>query len=172
MDMGSITAAVGSLKVAGEIAHGLITLKTTTEVQAKAIELNHKIIDAQHQIFAANAAQTTLVERIRELESQIARMRDWDAQKQRYKLATPFPGCMVYALQKSMSEGQPAHYLCTSCFQKGEPSILQGREGRQTKEGKARAAYWCPVCESAAPSQWMNVTAPAYFEGIGPLGPV
>jgi hypothetical protein len=170
MDMGSITAAVGSLKVAGEIAQGLITLKTTTEVQAKAIELNHKIIDAQHQIFAANAAQTTLVERIRELETQIAQMRDWDTQKQRYKLASPFPGCMVYALQKAMSEGQPAHYLCVACYQRGEPSILQGREGRQSKEGRSHSVYYCsnPACRSEAMTQWWNVVKPEYFEDVTP----
>jgi hypothetical protein len=51
------------------------------EVQSKAIELNQKIIDAQHQIFAANASQTTVVERARELEGQVARMKDWDTQK-------------------------------------------------------------------------------------------
>jgi hypothetical protein len=62
MDFGSITAAVGSLKAAGEIAKGLIGLKSDAEVQAKAIELNQKIIDAQHQIFAANTAQTSLLE--------------------------------------------------------------------------------------------------------------
>jgi hypothetical protein len=60
MDMG-ITAAVGSLKAAGEIANELINLKTTTEVQAKAIELNEKTVDAEHQIFAAHAAQSTLL---------------------------------------------------------------------------------------------------------------
>jgi hypothetical protein len=162
MDMGSITAAVGSLKAAGDIAKGLISLKTTTEVQTKAIELNEKIIDAQHQIFAANAAQSNLLERIRDLESQLARLHDWDSQKQRYKLAAPFVGCMVYALQKSMSDGETAHYLCTACFQKGQPSILQAKEA-----GSMRNSYYCcPVCKSEASSQYRNVTPPGYFEDI------
>jgi hypothetical protein len=76
MDIASIVGAVNSLKVAGDIAKGLISLNTMAEVQSKAIELNQKIIDAQHQIFAANAAQTELVERIRELEGQVTRMKD------------------------------------------------------------------------------------------------
>jgi hypothetical protein len=162
MDFGSITAAVGSLKAAGEIAKGLIGLKSDAEVQAKAIELNQKIIDAQHQIFAANAAQTSLLERIRELEAEITRMNDWATQKLRYKLATPFPGCMVYALQKSVSDGEPAHYLCTSCFQKGQPSILQGKEAGAMRN----SYYYCPVCKSEASSQWRNVSPPEYFEKI------
>jgi hypothetical protein len=162
MDMGSITAAVGSLKAAGDIAKGLISLKTTAEVQAKSIDLQEKILDAQHQIFAANAAQTSLVERIRELEAEIARMNDWATQKQRYKLATPFAGCMVYALQKSMSDGETPHYLCTACFQKGQPSILQGKEAGAMRN----SYYYCPVCKSEASTQYRNVSPPAYFEDI------
>lgn len=165
MDMGSILAAVNSLKVAGDIAKGLISLKTMAEVQSKAIELNQQIIDAQHQIFAANTTQTALVERIRELESQVTRMKDWDAQKQRYKLATPYTGCMVYALQKSMSDGQPPHYLCASCFQQGQTSILQGME-----QSVGHSIYYCPRlnCRSQAVTAWMNVPAPEYFEDIQP----
>jgi len=171
MDISSIAAAVNSLKVAGDIAKGLISLNTMAEVQSKAIELNQKIIDAQHRIFEANATQSELVERVRELEGQIARMKDWDAQKQRYKLAAPFPSCMVFALQKSMSDGQPAHYLCAACFHKGQPSILQGREGRMPKEGgRIYAAYVCPTCKSEAFTKWMNVTPPEYFEDVRPQG--
>jgi hypothetical protein len=168
MDFAAIGAAVTSLRMAGDVAKGLISLNTMAEVQSKAIELNEKIIDAQHRIFEANAAQTELVERVRQLEGQIARMKDWDAQKQRYKLAAPFAGCMVYALQKSMSEGQPPHYLCASCFQKSDPSILQSREGRQTKEGRVRGNFYCPACRSEAVTGYMNAVAPEYFEDIKP----
>ncbi len=164
MDFGSITTAVGSLKAAGELAKGLIGLKSDAEVQAKAIELNQKIIDAQHQIFAANAAQTSLLERIRDMEAEIAHMNDWGTQKQRYKLAAPFSGCMVYALQKSMSDGETPHYLCTTCFHKGQPTILQGRETHGP--GRSTAVYYCPTCKSEAKTQWSNVTAPQYFEDI------
>jgi len=167
MDFAAIGAAVTSLRMAGDIAKGLVSLHTMAEVQGKAIELNEKIIAAQHQIYEANTTQATLVERVRELESQIARMKGWDAQKQRYKLAAPFPGCMVYALQKSMSNGEPPHYFCTACFQKGQPSILQGREGKPRKEGgRIHSSFACPACGSEAFTEWMNVPAPQYFEDI------
>lgn len=166
MDIGSIAAAVNSLKVAGDIAKGLLSLHTAAEVQSKAVELNQQIIEAQHQIFAANAAQTALFERIRDLEGQLARMKDWEAQKQRYVLAAPFAGCMVYALKKDMSNGEPAHYLCVACFQKGERSILQGME--QPGGGRRSAYYLCPrrECGSQAVTQWSNVSPPEYFEDI------
>jgi hypothetical protein len=161
MDMGSIASAVGSLKTAGEIAKGLINLHTMAEVQAKSFELGQQIIDAQQQIFAAHAAQTTLIDKVRELEGQIARMKNWETQKQRYKLAAPFSGCMVFALQKSMSGGETAHYLCTTCFNKGQPSILQGKEYADRS-----ASYYCYICKTDAPTQSGGIPDPEYFEDI------
>jgi len=161
VDMGSIAAAVSSLKVAGDIAVGLVNLKTMAEVQSKAIELNQKIISAQHDIFAANAAQTALVERVRELEKQIAEMKAWEGQKQRYKLARPFAGLTVYALQKSMSNGEPPHYLCTNCFHSGKPSILQNA---QPKDGWT--LFRCQVCKSEGPTGYRGSVPAEYAEDI------
>lgn len=166
-----IVSAATSLRAAGQIAKALIDLKTMTEVQAKAIELNGLILDAQSDLLTANAAQATLVEENRELKSEIARMKNWEAEKQRYKLIAPFPGCMVYALKKSMSAGETAHYLCAACYKKGQPSILQGREGRVMKGvGKGNAAFVCDVCGSAAEVNGPWVPTPQYFEDIVPQG--
>lgn len=120
-----LMSAAASLRVAGQIANGLINLKTTTEVQAKAIELNGLILNAQSDLFAANASQTALVQEVGELKDQIIRMKDWEAQKQRYQLAAPYPGCLVYALKKTMSGGEPPHYICTNCYESSKRSILQ-----------------------------------------------
>lgn len=168
MDLGSISAAFSSLKAASDLAKGLVSLNTTTEVQRRVIELNEKIIEAHQLILLAQATQAALVDRVRDLEREIARMKDWEGQKQRYKLAAPFPGCMVYAVQKSMSNGETPHYLCTSCFQKGEPSILQGKTIGTAGISLGNASYFCPVCETEAFTQWTHVPAPQYFEDITP----
>jgi len=169
--LAEMIAAANSLKAAGQIAIGLINVKATTEVQAKAIELNQLILAAQGDLFAANAAQSALIDELRELKQQIVRMKHWETEKQRYELAAPFPGCMVYALKRSMSGGQTPHYLCASCYQKGQPSILQGKEGRPMKVGGfACAAYTCQICGSEAVTQYTNVTAPQYFEDIQSQG--
>jgi hypothetical protein len=120
MDMGSIAAAASSLKVAGDIAAGLINLKTTAEVQTKAIELNQKIIAAQHDIFAANAAQSALVQRVGVLERQIAEMKAWDEQRKCYRLIHPWEGrpALVYALRASCRADEAAHWICTKCYER------------------------------------------------------
>jgi hypothetical protein len=169
MDLGSISAAFTSLKVAGDLAKGFMSLQTTAEVQTKAIELNLKIIEAHHQIMDAQTTQTALVDEVGDLKGQIARMENWDAEKQRYELAQPFPGSMVYALKKAMSNGQVAHYLCTACFQKGQKSILQGRETRRVPGIPVPyAVYYCPIpsCKSEATTRSLDVLPPLYFEDI------
>jgi len=163
MDMSTITAAVTSLRMAGDIAKGLISLNTLSEVQSKAIELNEKIIEAQHRIFEANASQHALNDRVRELEEELARMKAWDTQKQRYKLVAPFPGCMVYALKKDKADGETPHYLCTNCFNRGQPSILLGKGDSPTQRN---ASYYCPLCKAEAFTKWHNTQAPAYAEDI------
>jgi Zn finger protein HypA/HybF involved in hydrogenase expression len=160
MDIGSITAAVGSLRAAGEIAVGLINLKTMAEVQTKAIELNGKILAAQHELFAANAAQAAFIERIRELEKQITDMKAWETEKQRYKLASPVGGSIVYALQKSMSDGEPAHYICANCYQDGKKSILQNSFGHSW------TTFVCPVCKSEATTGYSGHVRPNYAEEL------
>jgi len=165
MDIGQIGAAVSSLKVAGEIAVGLVNLKTMAEVQAKAIELNQKILAAQYALFDANAAQTTLIQRVSELEKQIASMEAWETQKQRYKMTSPFNGCTVYALQKSMSEGEPPHYICANCYQNRKPSILQN--GTSTsKEGGSWGLLVCPVCKAECRTGYRPGSGRKYAEDI------
>lgn len=157
-----LVAATESLKVAGQIAVGLIDLKTTTEVQSKAIELNQKILAAQHELFAANTAQAALIERVRDLESEITRMKDWETEKNRYQLATPYIGCLVYALKKAMSNGEPPHYICTRCYENGKRSILQ------TAPGAMNAYFCCPDkdCQMKAYSGWPGIGPLQYAEDV------
>lgn len=159
MDMGSIAAAASSLKVAGDIAAGLISLKTMTEVQGKAIELNQKIIAAQHEIFAANTAQTALVQRVDALERQIAQMKAWDEQKKRYKLTNPWAGrpALVYALKEACKESEAAHWICTKCYDDGRRSILQ------PKEDKTRFLLLaCPTCKAEIHTGYRGIGAAEY----------
>jgi hypothetical protein len=143
-----ITAAINSLKVAGDIAKGLISLQTTTEIQAKAIELNEKIISAQHSVFAANAAQSALVDEVGSLKAQIVRMENWGTQKQRYKLVTLYPGSFAYALKKAVSEGEPSHYICANCYENGKRSIMQATQ--KTSAFGAKTCFVCRICGSEA----------------------
>ncbi len=60
--MGSIQAAIGSLKAAGDIAKGFMQLKTTAEIQSKVIELQSVNLAAQSSALAAQSDQFSLLE--------------------------------------------------------------------------------------------------------------
>jgi hypothetical protein len=159
IDMGQIAAAVSSLKVAGDIAQGLMSLKTMSDVQAKAIELNQQLIAAQHQIFAANTAQTMMLERVREIEGKIAAMEDWNSERQRYKMVTAYGGVTAYAVQKSMSNGETPHYLCANCFQGRKRSILA-----QTALKDGFVGIVCSACKFISQTRFRGVGPAKYAE--------
>jgi rubrerythrin len=159
MDMGTIAAAASSLKVAGNIAAGLISLKTMADVQSKAIELNQKIIAAQHDIFAANAAQSAFVQRVSDLEKQIAQMKAREEQKKRYKLTNPWEGnpALVYALRASHKDSEAAHWVCTKCYDDGRRSILQPQ-----KDKTGFILLYCPTCKAEIHTGWRGIGAAKY----------
>ncbi len=125
IDMGSIQAAIGSLKAAGDIAKGMVDLKTAAEIQSKVIELQREILSAQSSALFAQSEQLVLLQTKRDLEEKMAQMEGWKDEKERYQLAEYGRGCLAYALKPSMEQGEPFHCLCAQCYQRGKKSILQ-----------------------------------------------
>ncbi len=126
MDLSLIQGTISSLKLAGDVAKSLIELKSIGDVQGKVVELQRIILDAQAGALAANAAQSAMIEEIRALKEEVARIKAWEAQKQRYHLKSLWDGAaFVYALKKSMSLSEPPHWICTNCYEDGERRILQ-----------------------------------------------
>src|SRR5436309_8136487 len=97
-DMILIQGTITGLKVAADLAKGFLHLKSLAEVQGKVIELNEAILSAQMNALAAQAEQFTMIQRVRELEQEIAQIKAWEEEKQRYELIAPWSGCFVYAL--------------------------------------------------------------------------
>lgn len=161
VDMGSIAAALGGLKTAGEIAKALLQLKSDAERQAKVIELQSVILGAQSSAISAQSDQFAMLEQVRALKEEIGRMKVWETEKQRYQLVTPSDGSTVYALKKAVSNGEPPHYICASCYQEGKRSILQNF---QPKGGGT--VFACPVCKSQAPTGYNGSVPADYAENL------
>lgn len=103
-DMALIQGAITSLNAAANIAKGFLQLRSIAEVQGKVIELQSAILAAQSSALAAQSDQATMIQRIGELEKEIARVKAWEETKQRYQLISPWPGAFLYAL-KEQSKG-------------------------------------------------------------------
>lgn len=161
VDMGSIAAALTGLKTAGEIAKGFLQLRSDAERKAKVIELQSVILAAQSSAIAAQSDQFEMMEEVRQLREEVANARAWETEKLRYKLVSPYAGAMVYALQRSMSNCEPPHYLCTNCFKDGKPSILQLGDDKG-----GWSFFGCPVCKSQAFTGYRGSDTPKYAEEL------
>ena len=150
IDIGSAAALVSSLKAAAEITKAMIGLRDASMIQDKVIELNGVILSAQSSALEANAAQFTLLDRVRELEEEIARMKAWETEKQHYKLEAVDRGAFAYVPKPEMQGTEPPHWLCTNCYDKGHKSFLQFKE--QTREPSGRRGNYskwvCGSCRS------------------------
>ena len=90
-----------------------------------AVVRNGAVIELQEKILAAREAQTALLERIGTLEKEVADLKAWDTDKQRYKLTDLGTSLPAYALKEAMENGEPPHYLCAQCYNNNIKSILQ-----------------------------------------------
>lgn len=125
VDMAMISGTMSALKTAGDIAKLIIASHDSNVIQEKAIELQAQIFTAQQNALTAQSDQFTLLQRIRELEEQIANLKAWDAEKQRYELKRLPSGALVYTLKAEISGTEPAHEICAACYQHGRKSFLQ-----------------------------------------------
>jgi hypothetical protein len=111
-------AGLGAVKTAFDMAKALQGIHETTARDRAVIELQKEILSAQ-------AAQFSLVEQVGDLEKEVTRLKTWDADKQRYKLAELRPGVFARSLKEGMENGEPSHQLCDACYEAGFKSILK-----------------------------------------------
>ncbi len=114
-DMSAIATALSSFKAAKDIAESMIGLRDAAAFQSKLIEFQSKIIDANNASFAAQDERASLLERIRDLEKQVADFKAWEAEKQKYELKEVWPGATTYVLKEDAKGAEPIHWLCANC---------------------------------------------------------
>lgn len=163
MDIAFIQSAIFSIKLAGDITKSLMSLTKLSEVSEKVAGIQGALLEAQSNAFNANAKQAAMVEEVRALKEEMARLKAWDTEKQRYKLAIPFPrhgmGSVAYALKESMKGSEPAHLICTKCYEDGRKSILNPLK---LPDGKS-IVFVCPVCQAQIPTGCFYTAPPVSY---------
>ena len=144
MDFASIATATSSIKAAVDIAKTLVEVKSFADFETMASELRERIVAAQVATLEAQSEQSAMIQRISDLEKEIARLETWSAERRRYELANLWnSGVVAYGLKKSMSNSEPPHYICTNCYDDGRKSILQPQ-----KRNGGRLMLLCPRCKA------------------------
>jgi rubrerythrin len=136
--------------VVSEIMAGLSALnsafgmaKALKDINDTAVR-NAAVIDLQGQILTAQEAQAALVERVRQLEEEVANFKTWEAEKQRYEMKTLGSGVFVYMLKPETRGAEPPHWVCANCYGNQKASILQST-GEMTV---GRPSFRCPSCKT------------------------
>jgi hypothetical protein len=84
-----ITTAISSIKGAVDILKSLAGLRDGEAIRSKTAELYSVILESYEKAIAAREAQTTMIDRVNELEEEITRLKAWDGEKDCYELKTP-----------------------------------------------------------------------------------
>ena len=122
-----VSKTVSTLQSAYSLAKDIADLNDAHAVKVQIGELQTQILSAQESALRSQESEAALARQVHELEQRVAQMETWDVEKKRYKLTELPPGVFVYALQKNAEGGEPMHYLCETCFNKGHKSVLHNR---------------------------------------------
>lgn len=134
--VGEVFAGIGALKTAFDIAKGLKDIDDAARRNAAVIELQEKILYAQQ-------SQSTLVERVHDLEKEVASFEQWEAEKKRYALTDFGASTFAYDLKPEAANGEPSHRICPSCYEKRQKSILQYK----FRSATGRDRWKCSGCD-------------------------
>lgn len=132
VDVAWIPPLLTSLKTAADLTKTIVNLRDAAALQSKVIELQLAILSAQNSALAAQNEQSLLLERIRTLEQDVADMKAWEAEQEKYELSEVYPGAFAYVLKEQAQAAEPSHWLCTTCYQERKKGVMnfQERAGR------------------------------------------
>ena len=148
--VGEAFAGISAFKTIFDIAKALKGMDDT-------VKRNAAVSDLWEQITSVQARYTAALERVHDLEKELARFETWEREKQRYERKNVGFGAFAYVLKESERGAETPHWVCTNCFESGKIKTLQyGRFEKGT------GAYWrCPDCKNDIDPGVANAKWPA-----------
>ena len=122
VDLSALASFASSMNAVVNITKAMKDVHDANIIQTKVFELTREIMAAQTCAMAAQAEQAALLQRVRELEEEKAKLETWNTEKQRYELKDLFRGFFAYILKPGMENGEDQHALCTNCHGLGASS--------------------------------------------------
>ena len=147
VDVGSVQAFVTSITAAASLARELTGVVADRAASEKLAEVNAKILEAQSFALATQADQLALSEQVRKLESELADMKHFREEKKNYDPKSIDGMAYVYAYKDSADSSVPAHWLCSSCFDRDKKSTLQFFH-QDIGRGPRRDVWKCYLCDA------------------------
>lgn len=145
MPAAEIAAAVTGIRSALDITKAMIGLRDAEAFRAKSIELQTVILESLDKAIEARESYAAQLDQIRALEAEVARLKAWDAEKQRYELKAVGQGAFAYVLKPEERGTEPPHWLCPNCFHEGKKSFFQTAMKMELR----RLIFNCVGCKAA-----------------------
>ena len=133
---GELQALAASLSTITSIAKTMVDLRDAAKLNSIMIELQGAILEAQSHAMSAQQEHFSLSDRVKELEKECMRLKDWSAEKQNYALQEVAIGIFAYVQDATVQPGSSTKKFCANCFDSGKKSLLQ--EGLSAKPGRKR----------------------------------
>jgi hypothetical protein len=149
VDMSAIASLMTSLRSIVDITRAMKDVDDAILIQTKVFELTREIMSAQSCAMDAQAAQSDLLRRVRELEEEKTKLENWNAEKVRYEPKSIQTGVVVYVLKAGMEGSEQGHYFCPTCYHRGQQSILQ----RETQAPGRVVVQVCHECRTSLVEQ-------------------
>jgi hypothetical protein len=118
-------------------------LKTEAEIAGRVIEVQQASTNALAALAKSLSEQMDMELRVRGLEDEIKALKGNQADFARYALVELSHGVYAFRLKPEAANGEPEHMLCTSCYQKGNKSILT-----LATRGTTGDIYGCQACNA------------------------
>ena len=145
MPITEIVAAVSSLKTAINLVKDMKQTVDNVKLKETISPLFDTIIDLQSHILSINTEYQTILEDRNRIRQEIVDLKNWENEKEKYKLFEPGKGVFVYIPKDFQQSGEPEYYLCANCFQnKNIKSMLQ----KKGIAGFERFKHYCPSCQN------------------------
>jgi hypothetical protein len=144
MPVAEIAAAITSSKAALDIAKAMVGLRDAETMRTKTIELQGLILEFLNKAIEAREAQSSQLNTISALETEISHLKAWDAEKQNYELIPVGRGGVAFMLKPEARGGKSPHWLCPTCFGAGKKSFFQPA----IAGGQFAAHVECKTCKS------------------------
>ena len=123
-----------SVQALGTLLKAANGLANYNEIVAKVSDVNSKLMGANAVALAAQEKQSSLATKVQELEGEVAKLKDWSVEAERYEVKEVATGVFAYLGKGQAVKLQSAQKLCANCFNQGTKSLLQQQHvevGRQ-----------------------------------------
>lgn len=128
-----ISAAIQSVKAVSELAKAAGSITNHNELMAAVADVNSKLMEATAVALASQERHSELLNRVAQLERELADLHARHRQAERYLLHKFPTGSLAYRLKDEHESLEPAHYLCAKCVDEGGHTKLQPWANRRLK---------------------------------------